>query len=250
MKKIISTVLAGAVMLSLSACSEVFETIDTSVPTVTTRTTTQTTTATTTTQATTTETTEEYVMFEQDEYKSFDELIPSDGEIFMDFEGKPSADIAENILKVLRIRTNTPIESYVKRFEIPPEYTYEDGVWSFYWDDENMPETNTFIILEITAGNEDGKIVLDQNSSVHVKCYMMDDERCGWVYERIADEIQWEGESHDYLKGGLAINPRCSGHNFSYTGNYQGFTYIRSEIDIKCNIPPLTDEDWALINGK
>ena len=150
MKKTISIVLAGAVLLSLSACSEVFETIDTSVPTITTRTT-QATTTTTTTQATTTEITEEYVMFEQDEYKSFDELIPSDGEIFMDFEGKPSADIAENILKVTRIRTNTTIESYVKRFEIPPEYTYEDGVWSFYWDDENMPETNTFIILERKA---------------------------------------------------------------------------------------------------
>ncbi|MBP1567838.1 MAG: hypothetical protein J6U36_04240, partial [Oscillospiraceae bacterium] len=70
MKKTISIVLAGAVLLSLSACSEVFETIDTSVPTITTRTT-QATTTTTTTQATTTETTEEYVMFEQDEYKSF-----------------------------------------------------------------------------------------------------------------------------------------------------------------------------------
>lgn len=250
MKKIVSTVLAGAVMLSLSACSGSSKETETSATTAqtTTATTTEATT-TTTTEETTFETAEEYVMFETEEYKSFDELIPSDGEIFMDFEGKPSVDIAENILNAIRIRTNTPIESYVNRFEIPPEYTYEDGVWSFYWDDENMPETNTFIVLEITAGNEDGKIVLDQDSSVHVKCYMMEEKRCGWVYDRIADEMQMDGESHDFLKGGLAINPRCSRHNISHTDNYQGYvTYIRSEIEITCKTPALTDEELELLN--
>ena len=247
MKKLISTVIAGTVVLSLCACSKPAET-SASVAETTKATTTQVTTTTTTTEETTTEETEAYVIYEEEEWKSFDELIPSDGEIFMDFLGKNSVEISDNILNATRIRTNTPVETYAKRFEIQPEYTYEDGVWSFYWDDENMPETNTFITLEIKAGNEDGKIVLDQDSSVYIVCYMMEEKRARFVYERLVDETQMDGESNEYLKDGLAINPRRSGHDVSFTGNYDGYDFIRCEIKLRCNIPPLTEEDLALLN--
>ena len=74
MKKILSIVITGAVILSFSACSASSKPSDTSVETTTETTTEATTTTTeeTTTEATTTEETE----------PGFDDLIPSDGEIY------------------------------------------------------------------------------------------------------------------------------------------------------------------------
>ena len=114
MKKIISTVLAGAVMLGLSACSGSSKGDETVVETTMATTTTEATT-TTTTEETTTESSEEDYYDESEETLSFDELIPSDGEIFIDFNDKYSVEITENVLKAVRLRTNTPVESYVNR---------------------------------------------------------------------------------------------------------------------------------------
>ena len=227
MKKIISTVLAGAVMLGLSACSGSSKGDETVVETTMATTTTEATT-TTTTEETTTESSEEDYYDESEENLSFDDLIPSDGEIFIDFNDKYSVEITENVLKAVRLRTNTPVESYVNRFSVKPDYSYEDGIWSFYWDDK--PETNTFETLEIKAGNVDNKIVLDEKSYIYFKISLDNLNMGRWVRDQLKDEIGPYEESDDYLKDGLAINPRDTFRNNSYLENFDGYDFLGIEI--------------------
>ena len=112
MKKIMSLVMAGAVMLSLSACSAGSKPSDTSAASVTE------TTLGTTTEATTTTTTEETTTEETTTESSaepeinFDEMLPKEGEIFTDFKEQRYDDISDNILKALWLRTGTTAKEY------------------------------------------------------------------------------------------------------------------------------------------
>ena len=241
MKKIISTVLAGTIMLGLGACSKPAESSETTTVVTTTTTTTEVTT--TTTEETTTESTTE----ETEDEQSFDKLIPSGGEIFVDFSGMKSSEAAENILKAIRLRTNTTAESYANRFEVPPKYSYSKGVWTFDWG-KKKPEPNTFGTITITAGNDDGKIVLDEKSSISFKFYIEDYNLGHNTYDRLADAIVDHGESTDYLKGGLAINPRHSTKNISILDRYEKYDFKWCECSLKVGIWPLTDEEKELIN--
>lgn len=242
MKKIISTVLAGAVMLSLSACSGSSKATDAGTSATTTRETTTKATTTTTTEETTTESSEEDVIDESEDDESFDSMIPSDGEIYIDLSGKPSYEISENVYNVLRLRTNTTIESYVNRFSVRPEYTYEDGVWYFEWGDEK-PETNTFGTLEIRAGNEDGKIVLDQDSSIYLTLSFDDMKLAQRVYNIVSRDIGMDVESDEYLDAGLAINPKNCYNRLTHQDFYDGYTYTGSAITIECKIKLRTESE-------
>ena len=234
MKKILSIVITGAVIISFSACSASSKPSDTSVETTTETTTEATTTTTeeTTTEATTTEETE----------PGFDDLIPSDGEIFVDFGVKNSSQVSENVLKTMRIRTNTTAESYANRFSIKPEYSYSKGVWTFKWG-KDKPKTNTFGTITIKAKNEDGKIVLEEKSSVTVTLLFDETDFSRGVYEQVGNSIVPDGDSSDYLKDGLAINPRNSWKNMSFQVNYQKYTFKGVVATFTCSVKVPSDSE-------
>ena len=236
MKKIVSLVLAGAFMLSLGACSGSSKASETTQATTTEATTTKAATTTTTTEETTTESTTE-----TERVPSFDELIPKDGEIFVDLSGKSSTEIAENVLGAMRLRTGTTAESYAKRFSTVPKYTYSKGVWTFDWGKKKL-KTNTFDKITITAGKDGDKIVLDQRSAVKVKFFIEEEEIGTNTYDKLRSLISLDGESTDYLKDGLAINPRRSGMNISKLFRYQKYTFKWVEITVQCDIPRVTEE--------
>lgn len=234
MKKITSIVLAGAVMLSLSACSKSTDASESSVTATSEQTTTEATTTTTTEETTTEETTTESSE-ESEEDLSFDELIPSAGEIYIDFSNKYSNEITDNLLNVLRIRTGTPVEDFVNRFTVKPDYSYEDGVWTFDWG-ENKPEINTFETMEIIAGNEDNKIILDEDSSVSFMVYIKDKKRGHNVYDQMSEQMGKDLESDEFLKDGLAINPRHCFLEMTCFERYDGWDFVRIEIFVKCRV--------------
>ena len=241
MKKITSLVLAGAVMLSLSACSKSSDASESSSTASSEQTTTEATTTTTTEETTTEETTTESSE-ESEEDLSFDELIPSAGEIYIDFSDKYSIEITENLLKVLRIRTGTPAEEYANRFSVKPDYSYEDGVWTFDWG-ENKPDINTFVTLEITAGNDNDKIILDEDSSVSFMVYIKDKRRGHNVYDQLSDQMGKDLESDEFLKDGLAINPRHCFLEMTCFERYDGWDFVRIEIFVKCRVDTASYEE-------
>lgn len=235
MKKIIGIVITGAVILSFSACSASSKPSETSVVETTTQTTTEVTTTTTeetTTEATTTEETE----------PGFDDLIPSDGEIFVDFGVKNASSVTENVLKTMRIRTNTTAESYANRFSLKPEYSYSKGVWTFKWG-KDKPKTNTFGTITINAKNEDGKIVLDKKSSVKVTLLFDNTDFSRGVYEMIGNSIVLDGEPSDYLKDGLAINPRNCVNNYTYQIKYDKYTFKGVVVTFTCAVRVPSDSE-------
>ena len=232
MKKITSIVLAGAVMLSLSACSGSSKNDETTVTTTATTTTEATTT--TTTEETTTESSEEDYYDDTEESLNFDDLIPSDGEIFIDFSDKYSVEVTDNVLKVLRLKDNTPVESFVNRFDVKPDYSYEDGIWSFYWEDK--PEINTFDTIEIKADNVDGKIVLTEDSYMNL-VFSLDNLKKGrLIHDQLKDEIGPFEDPEDYLTVGLAINPRNTLRNNSYLENFDGYEFLYVQFTFKCYV--------------
>ena len=241
MKKMISIILAGAVVLGVSACKGTSNASEVSQAATTAVTTTKATTTTTTEETTTEETTTESSS-ETEKEKSFDELMPSEGDVFIDFSGKSSTEITENILNAIRLRTGTTAGDYAKRFSTPPKYTYSKGVWSFDWG-KNKPKTNTFGKITIKAGKEDNKIVLDQNSTIKFKFYVEDRDIGSLVYDKLCKQISMDGESADYLKAGLAINPKRCGSRKSRLYRYQKYDYKWIEITVECGILPLSDAE-------
>ena len=235
MKKVISTVLAGAVMLSLSACSANSKTTDTgdaSGVETTAVTTTEVTTA-TTTEETTTESSDETVTKETT--KSFDEMIPSDGEVFVDFSGKFYTESAENIMKAIRIRTGCTAESYAKRFSVKPKYSYSKGVWTFTWG--KNANDNTFQKITIKAKNDNNKIVLDDKSTISFVIYVENRDTGHAIHEEIGEQLSRDGDSDEYLKSGLAINPkRCNYRTTCFDRLTRTIYFVRVELTIECSV--------------
>ena len=245
MKKIISLVMAGAVMLSLSSCSggsKPSETVTETTVATTTKATTTTTTEETTTEETTTESSAEPEV-------NFDDMIPKEGEIFTDFKDKYYIDISDNILKAFWLRTGTTAADYAARFSKKPSYSYSNGVWTFDWakkkqkskkkqKNKNTQQYDTFGKITIKANKDGDKIVLDEKSSISFTVYIQDLDYGRAVYNMLKKGIN-KGMSDAYLKDGLAITPRrCYGHH-SMTEKYVGLvTYVGVEITIECKVKP------------
>lgn len=244
MKKIMSLVMAGAVMLSMSACSAGSKPSDTSAASVTE------TTLGTTTEATTTTTTEETTTEETTTESSaepeinFDEMIPAEGEIFVDFKEKSYEEIAKNVLKALWLRTDTTANDYAARFSKKPAYSYSKGVWSFDWSKKKKKGKSkqlydTFGKIQIKANKDGDKIVLDEKSSISFIVYIKDLDTGRAVYNVIKNEISKNGMSDAYLKDGLAITPKRCFYTYGMCEKYIGLiTYVDFEINIKCSVLP------------
>lgn len=230
MKKIISTIIAGAVILSLSACSGSSGQSTASVSETTIATTTE---ATTTTTAETT--TEETTTTETSESKpSFDEMIPSEGEIAIDYTDMDSSEIAPNIMKIIRIRTDTTAESFAKRFSTPPAYSYSKGVWTFTWGKKAL-KNNTVGKLKIKANKDGDKMVFDKDSNISFTVYIEDYEAGTRAYDKIRNQLRDDGDA-EFLKEGLAINPDRCWHRISILHRYKKYDFVGVEIDIRVSI--------------
>ena len=245
MKKIMSLVMAGAVMLSLSACSAGSKPSDTSAASVTETTqgtTTKATTTTTTEETTTEETTTE---LSAEPEINFDEMLPKEGEIFTDFKEERYDDISDNILKALWLRTDTTAKDYAARFSTKPSYSYSKGVWTFDWTKKKKKKGkstqpyDTFGKITIKANKDGDKIVLDEKSSISFTVYIKDLDTGRAVYNMIKKGISKDGMSDAYLKDGLAITPKRCYYNYSVTEKYKDLIkYVGVEISVKCSVKP------------
>ena len=246
MKKIISLVMAGAIMLSLSSCSagsKPSETVTETTQATTTKATTTTTTEETTTEETTTESSAEPEV-------NFDDMIPKEGEIFVDFKDKRYEDIADGMLKALWLRTGTNAADYAARFSKKPSYSYSNGVWTFDWTkkkqkskkkqkNKNTQQYDVFGQIKIKANKDGDKIVLDEKSSISFKVYIKDLDIGRAVYYMIKRGISRNGMSDAYLKDGLAITPKRCYNRYSITEKYVGLvTYVGVEISVECSVMP------------
>ena len=163
MKKIISCVLAGAVMLGLTACAGQAGTAgaDTSTEAVQSEAETTEEVTTETSEESTAETSGETTVLTSEEPTQNDDTVIAESEskvtvneeskpsaaatetskatktdnannkaadIIVDFTGKSAEVIAENILSAKQLKANETVESYAKRFSITPEPRVENSL--------------------------------------------------------------------------------------------------------------------------
>ena len=164
----------------------------------------------------------------------FDEMIPSDGEIFIDFTDKNPTDIIQNILKITRIRTNTTAESFAKRFSSPPKYSYSKGVWTFTWGKKALKK-NTLGKLKIRAKKDGDKMVFDRFSYVSFTIYIEDYDNGTSAYDKLRNQLKGDGDT-EYLKDGLAINPDHCGYKIGILRRYKKYDFVGIEINAEISV--------------
>lgn len=230
MKKIISCVLAGAVMLGLSACAGQAGTAgaDTSTEAVQSEA--------ETTEEVTTETSEEStaeisgettVLTSEDPTQNDDTVIAESeskvtvkeeskpsaaatetskatktdntnnkaGDIIVDFTGKSAEAIAENILSAKQLKANETVESYAKRFSITPETSHVGNLWSFDWPENKL--TN-FSIRSVQIRTKGDNFVIDDSCDVIITVWFDGSELCNEVSNYIRDKKNNDKRSSNY----------------------------------------------------
>ena len=265
MKKIISVILAGAVMLSLSACvsnagsngpdesieeiqseSEVAEeeTSETAV-------------------VETSETSDESSVVSSDESIVESVTAPSDdvvvaesesnvtavsepsvdtyasgakGSISVNLSGKSAQEIADSLIQALRITSNTTAEEYAKQFSSKPEISYSEDTWIFDWSG-NKTVTDSFSKVEIKAKKDGNKIVLDKKSEIAVSIWLDDFALAKDVHDKIHNYLVKNNEPEDYLKDNISIIPEFSNSSLSF--GPENVTRGPVKIDVSINIPDI-----------
>ena len=196
MKKIISCVLAGAVMLGLSACAGGTGTagVDASTEAVQSESeTTEEATAETSEESTSGETTVlpskdsadiSDVVIAESESKKTDkeetntsvsapedtktvktEVTNANGDIIVDLNGKGSEAIGKIILSAKQLKANETVESYAKRFSITPETSHVGNLWSFDWPESKL---SNFSIRKVQIRTKGEDFVIDDTCDVIV----------------------------------------------------------------------------------
>ena len=267
MKKILSVILAGAVMLSLSACvsnagsngpdesieeiqseSEVAEeeTSETAV-------------------VETSETSDETTIEPSDEtgVVSSDESVADPGEavvaesesgetkvsepsvaafaddktsgkIFINFNKSNYNDIPANVRKIVSLDSTLTPDEFAGRFSTKPKYSYKNGVWTFEWEG-NKDSKNTYRLITIKAKNVDNKIVLDKDSRISVSMLFEDHDMAQNVMNRLCETFN-EATPYDILKGGLKIDPDyCDNYEAIVEDEFTG--YGATEVLVECSLP-------------
>ena len=230
MKKIISCVLAGAVMLGLSACAGQTGTAGADTRTEAVQSEAE------TTEEVTTETSEEStaetsgettVLTSEDPTQNDDTVIAESeskvtvneeskpsatatetskatktdntnnkaGDIIVDFTGKSAEVIAENILSAKQLKANETVESYAKRFSITPETSHVGNLWSFDWPEDKL--TN-FSIRTVQIRTKGEKFVIDDSCDVIITVWFDGSKLCNEVSNYIRDKKNSDKRSSNY----------------------------------------------------
>lgn len=169
---------------------------------------------------------------------------------FEDFTEETIEDIVETTRKKKKDKTKetipVPDGAYCLDGKSPEEIV---EVGKFFAD---IKDNDSFIDIykrvEVAPTNYDVNSLDKYNASISFMLYIEDYNLGHNTYDRLADAIVHHGESTDYLKGGLAINPRHSTKNISILDRYEKYDFKWCECSLKCGIWPLTDEEKELIN--
>ena len=179
MKKMISAVLAGAVILSLSACTSNTETVDTTEAAKEVQAVTE------TTQEETVASSSENTESEQSETDlTENETNTETGKILVDYTGMSVEDIAGNILKASKIKAGETIGSYSARFSITPEVSFEGNLCTLTWPEDKLTLFSIRQVQIMTNGGDNG---IDEDCDVVVIAWFDDDVLCTDVSDYIRD---------------------------------------------------------------
>ena len=230
MKKIISCVLAGAVMLGLTACAGQAGTAgaDTSTEAVQSEAETTEEVTTETSEESTAETSGETTVLTSEEPTQNDDTVIAESEskvtvneeskpsaaatetskatktdnannkaadIIVDFTGKSAEVIAENILSAKQLKANETVESYAKRFSITPETSHVGNLWSFDWPEDKL--TN-FSIRTVQIRTKGEKFVIDDSCDVIITVWFDGSKLCNEVSNYIRDKKNNDKRSSNY----------------------------------------------------
>ena len=230
MKKIISCVLAGAVMLGLTACAGQAGTAgaDTSTEAVQSEAETTEEVTTDTSEESTAETSGETTVLTSEEPTQNDDTVIAESEskvtvneeskpsaaatetskatktdnannkaadIIVDFTGKSAEVIAENILSAKQLKANETVESYAKRFSITPETSHVGNLWSFDWPEDKL--TN-FSIRTVQIRTKGEKFVIDDSCDVIITVWFDSSKLCNEVCNYIRDKKNNDKRSSNY----------------------------------------------------
>lgn len=230
MKKIISCVLVGAVMLGLTACAGQAGTAgaDTSTEAVQSEAETTEEVTTETSEESTAETSgETTVLTSEDPTQNDDTVIAESeskvtvneetkpsavatetskatkndntnnkaGDIIVDFTGKSAEVIAENILSAKQLKANETVESYAKRFSITPETSHVGNLWSFDWPEDKL--TN-FSIRTVQIRTKGEKFVIDDSCDVIITVWFDGSKLFNEVSNYIRDKKNNDKRSSNY----------------------------------------------------
>ena len=176
MKKMISAVLAGVMMLGLCACDkkEVSETTQS---------------VTETTTAASEETTVESV--------DSSESSQSSDAVAVDLTGMSAGDIAENILKASKIKAGETVDSYAERFSIVPELSCDGDLYTLAWPEDKL---TLFSVRQVQIKTDADKKI-DEKSNVNIVVWIDDAELSTGVSDYIRDHgVSDAGSTYNTLE--------------------------------------------------
>lgn len=173
MKKMISAVLAGVMMLGLCACDkkEVSET----------------------TQSVTETTVEETTA----ESADVSESSQSSDAVAVDLTGMSAGDIAENILKASKIKAGETVDSYAERFSIVPELSCDGDLYTLTWPEDKL---TLFSVRQVQIKTDADKKI-DEKSNVNIIVWMDDADLSAGVSDYIRDHgVSDAGSTYNTLE--------------------------------------------------
>lgn len=196
MKRLISLIVTGGLVLSLCACdtsdtdettelteeTKIVETIESETSLVETSETTvleETTTVPETETETETETEIEIVEVQQ-------------GSVFLDCSDKAADQIVNNVIAIRTIGSGVTHESYADRFTVRPDFFYDHGdtITIYNWDSKDV-KSNVYITQVILTSNvdPDDVIIVDQQGCVDIMIFFSDLDVAIEVYEAVRDIV-------------------------------------------------------------
>ena len=194
-KKILTVLLAGAMLLGLCSCDGYF-TVKPDGPTETEKeTTTEEATTTTTIEETTEETTEATTEATKATTQATAETsseVEADGPIFVSFQNKTTEEVKENIIKITKVTRDTDLDNYSDSFDLFPNgviYKEDDSTYCTYcWDPvaRNSSEGIDNVMAHIVR-ESDGS--LSTGSRVTIKIVTEDKPRWEEFYKAACEAI-------------------------------------------------------------
>ena len=156
------------------------------------------------------------------------------GKIFINFNKSNYNDIPANVRKIVSLDSTLTPDEFAGRFSTKPKYSYKNGVWTFEWEG-NKDSKNTYRLITIKAKNVDNKIVLDKDSRISVSMLFEDHDMAQNVMNRLCETFN-EATPYDILKGGLKIDPDyCDNYEAIVEDEFTG--YGATEVLVECSLP-------------
>ena len=156
------------------------------------------------------------------------------GKIFINFNKSNYNDIPANVRKIVSLDSTLTPDEFAGRFSTKPKYSYKNGVWTFEWEG-NKDSKNTYRLITIKAKNVDNKIVLDKDSRISVSMLFEDQDMAQNVMNRLCETFN-EATPYDILKGGLKIDPDyCDNYEAIVEDEFTG--YGATEVLVECSLP-------------